>query len=108
MQGSTARSQTAVSPKVILGSYGKVISDSDNWQPRSVREFESAGDGVWHPDDLVPRLFWNGGKFSIDERLGGGANGTDKIWFSPFIQMPDDVLVKKFTERLAESDQVSP
>lgn len=87
---STARTTFARDTKVVLGSHGKVISGQ--WYPASVRQFTKPSDGVWHPDDLKPVMFWFGGGFNLDDR-GIGC-------FDPFRAMPPPVRVQLFTVQL--------
>jgi len=87
----------ACNTKVILGSYAKVIEKKENWQPGNVRYFHQPSQGVWHPDRLLPVLYWGGGRFVLDGR---------SAYFNPFVKIPDDVLMRKFTEQLPAADQV--
>jgi hypothetical protein len=56
-----------------------------------VMDYHYRGQGIWHPDDLTPRMMWAGGSFVLDKRVG---------WFNPFAQIPDEWVVENFTERL--------
>ena len=99
MVTSTDRSHAAVQLDLTLGSDVKdVVSAKQSWQPKSVRAFHDASVGVWHPDHLLPCLYWNGGTY--DER-------DDASWFSPFISIDAEILVHVFTEKLPHDDQVS-
>ena len=97
MGGSSGRSHAAASPEVILGSDGKVVTNKEHWAPSNVRFFSSPRVGVWHPDRLLPRLFWAGGGREIDARGG---------FYNPFAQVPNDVMVPVCTEKLSDGDQV--
>ena len=96
MVGSSDRSHDAASPDVILGSDKKVVTNKERWAPSNVRSFSRPSDGVWHPDRLVPRLFWAGGGREIDARGG---------FYNPFAHMPNDVLVQTCTEKLSDGDE---
>ena len=96
MVGSSDRSHDAASPDVILGSDGKVVTNKEHWAPSNVRSFFRPSDGVWHPDRLVPRLFWAGGGREIDARGG---------FYNPFAHVPNDVLVQTCTEKLSDGDE---
>eukprot|EP00965_Chrysotila_dentata_P024453 809613-Pleurochrysis_carterae.AAC.1 len=59
---STARClSTAIDTKVLLGSDVDVPPDS-SFAPPNVRSYHSPSVGIWHPDKLLPRLLWDGGK----------------------------------------------
>lgn len=92
LSGSTSRHlASAVVTKVLLQSDAPVL-ESSKFGPSNVRSFNEPSVGIWHPDDLLPRLVWTGGSFPPDHR-GGGC-------FNPFAPLPDAVLVHKFTESL--------
>jgi hypothetical protein len=92
---STARSHDATTPKVILGTTGKVVSG--DWYPKNVRSYHSMSDGVWHPDSMGTALFWCGGRCALDDRRGG--------YFNPFKYVEPCVTVQWFTEQLPPSDK---
>ena len=95
--GSTTRHLTdAVDTKVLLES-DHVVPQSTDFSPNNVRHFSSSTVGIWHPDSLVPRLVWTGGRCALDERGGE---------FNPFAQLPDSVYVVKFTELLPSDHRV--
>ena len=91
---STRRSFNAVETKVVLGSFGKVVSG--NWFSKNVRTCSTSSDGVWYPDSLTPHMFWYGGSFSLDDR---------GCCFDPFRALPAKTLVQKFTVQLSTKDQ---
>jgi len=97
MSGSTARSHTSKGTKVLVGSMGV---DGD-WYPKNVRKYFDPTQGIWHPDTLQPALFWDGGGFSLDTRLGDGLYSP---FFDPFKTLPAAMAVHKFTEPLPEAD----
>lgn len=94
MSESTERSYSAVKTRVILGSPLRTVQGK--WYPSNVREYSSPDAGVWYPDSLVPKLYWNGGGFGPDARRG--------LFFNPSVSLGNDVLVSKFTEKLPEED----
>jgi hypothetical protein len=57
-----------------------------------VMDYNFSGEGIWHPDDLTPRMMWAGGGFVLDKRR--------PKWFNPFAPIPDMWVVENFTERL--------
>ena len=80
-------------PKVILGSAGEVLSGPGQ---RNVRDCNTSSDGVWHPDSLVPVMYWTGGSFPPDTRGN---------YFDPFRRLQPAVLVQKFTVQLSGDDR---
>ena len=99
MKQSSARSYDAHTLQVTLGSNCNVVESKEKAQPANVRWFSTPSVGVWHPDRLIPRLFWDGGSSQLNKREG-------LSWFNPFIPIPVEVLVHRFTERLPEDDKV--
>ena len=93
--GSTARTYTSWSNKLILGSYYKKPREVGPDNVRSYRRptvIPGPSDGVWHPDSLEPVLFWDGGGFKLDTRDG---------FFNPFAaSVPESVTAIRLTERL--------
>jgi hypothetical protein len=88
---STARHlSSAIETKVLLES-DHTVPQSSHFSPSNVRLFSSPSTGIWHPDELRPRLLWTGGGFSLDQRGG---------FFNPFVSLPDAALVLSFTETL--------
>ena len=88
---STARHlSSAVETKVLLES-DHTVPETKSFRPSNVRQFYHPSTGIWHPDELKPRLMWTGGSFVLDQRGG---------YFNPFVSLPDVVLVIMFTETL--------
>ena len=96
---STARKYTPAKTDVRLGS-PKSVPKASQLQPRSVRDFSSEETGVWYPDSLVPRLYWDGGGYELDRR-SGSASGC----FDPFAPLPPEAVVSEFTQPLAVRDR---
>ena len=88
--GSSGGGRTAESTLVQLGSMDQVpkqIGGTD------VTTYTSPSEGVWHPDDLDTRLFWDGGRgFTLDNRNGA--------FFDPFARLPLPAVTRWFTETL--------
>jgi hypothetical protein len=89
MRRSTDRAHQAVHTNVRLGALEKV---SQNINKSTVRYFSTPSDGVWHPDSLTPRLFWNGGDFPLDSHAIG--------YFNPFAPLSTALQIATFTEPL--------
>ena len=111
---STARHlSSAIDTKVHLQS-DHTVPQSSHFSPRSVRTFSSPSTGIWHPDELRPRLLWTGGGCDLDQRggaffnnkkIGGGCDLDQRggAFFNPFVSLPDAALVLTFTEKLTDS-----
>ena len=52
-------------------------------------EYTHPNQGVWHPDTLTPRMFWDGG-------VGGGFSRDSRLesFFDPFAQLPEAAVVR--------------
>ena len=87
---TTRHLSSAIETKVLLES-DHTVPQSSHFSPRNVRQFSSPSTGIWHPDELRPRLLWTGGGFGLDQRGG---------YFNPFVSLPDAALVLTFTETL--------
>jgi hypothetical protein len=74
--------------KVIIGSLFGVPGTVG---PSNVMSYTSPSDGVWHPDSLVPGMWWNGGGFSPDSR---------EDYMLPFAKIEIQATVHYFTETL--------
>jgi hypothetical protein len=61
--------------------------------PSNVMSYTAPSDGVWHPDSLVPGMWWNGGNFGSDQR-----SASD--YFLPFAKIVTQATVHYFTETL--------
>ena len=97
LSSSTARHRSsAVDTKVRLES-DVPVPQSSQFSPPNVRTFSAPSIGIWHPDELRPRLTWAGGGFQLDARSS---------CFDPFAPLPDTVLVHKFTESLSNCLQL--
>ena len=80
-----------VDSKVIMGSWGK-IPDGKSLGPNNIMEYTSNNDGVWHPDQLTPDMWWCGGHVKVDSR--------EEKYFNPFAEIDSRATVLYFTETL--------
>ena len=76
---------------VVLGSMVTVPS-ANNIGPQHVDACMSPSCGVWYPDILKPAMAWYGGGSSLD--------GWGGVAFNPFLPIPNQFVVRYYTERL--------
>ena len=74
-------------PPPLLHSQGKLKHGS------TVDAYSSPCHGVWHPDQLTPRLAWAGSGGHGDGPFAG-------VWSNPWATVPKAMVVRAFTEQL--------
>jgi hypothetical protein len=59
--------------------------------PSNVMSYQNDSDGVWHPDGMIPGLWWKGGTLGPDMR---------GEWFDPWKSIPAKITVNHWVEAL--------
>ena len=83
--------RTPVSLHATLASI-RGVPKKDQLGPPNVMSYTSENDGVWHPDTLIPGLWWSGGNLIPDMRGGK--------YFDPWKPIPAKITENYWVEAL--------
>ena len=61
--------------------------------PQNVDHIYSKSDGIWHPDEMKPRMAWFGGSKNYDK-------ASSHAEINPFVELDHFIISSNFTERL--------
>ncbi|KAJ8606838.1 hypothetical protein CTAYLR_009177 [Chrysophaeum taylorii] len=84
------RAAKVVTTKLRL-AFSDKIPKADQISLPNVRNYHRKSDGVWHPNTIGRRVYWNGGDFPLDVR---------GYYFNPFAPVDFRATVQHLTEEL--------
>ena len=93
--------RSPVSLQAVLASY---TNPSKTVGPPNVMSYTCDKDGVWHPDNLRPGLWWRGGSCVADIRADTLIHGS-LGYFNPWTSIPLKATMEYFSEALPNNCQ---